>query len=114
MNGHHRVADHACTELRRGIITIIVLAMLRTSRHAYSLIKDISQFGLSLEEGTLYPLLHRLERSGMVTARWDDSGNRARKYYLLSGDGEILLREMSKQYSSLDRILCSVNEVCDR
>lgn len=103
--------DKIGAEIRRGIIQIAALALLRERMYGYQLVKVLAQAGLETEEGTLYPLLRRLESQGLLTSEWDTQGSRPRKYYVLSPQGlsalpllEDLWREVSQ---AVTRILDS-------
>ena len=74
-------------ELRRGVLQIAVLALLRGQAYGYQLLKDLSEAGLETEEGTLYPILRRLEQQGLVASTWDTEGARPRKYYTITPRG---------------------------
>jgi DNA-binding PadR family transcriptional regulator len=55
-------------ELRRGVLVLAVLSQLREPQYGYSLKQALAQGGLPIEEGTLYPLMRRLEAQGLLTA----------------------------------------------
>ena len=78
-------------ELRRGIVQIAALALLRQPMHGYQLVKVLAEVGIDTEEGTLYPLLRRLETQGLLHSEWDTAGARPRKYYTLSEEGRAAL-----------------------
>lgn len=81
------------TELRRGALTLAVLSQLRTPQYGYSLVQLLEGSGILIEQGTLYPLLRRLEKQELVKSSWDTSENRPRKYYVLTEYGvEIFLQ----------------------
>ena len=79
--------DKIGAELRRGLVQIAALSLLRERMYGYQLVKVLAAAGLETEEGTLYPLLRRLESQGLLQSEWDTGGSRPRKYYLLSADG---------------------------
>lgn len=81
-------------EVRRGIIQIAALSLLRERMYGYQLVKVLAQSGLETEEGTLYPLLRRLESQGLLTSEWDTGGARPRKYYRLSAEGLAALGQL--------------------
>ena len=83
--------DKIGAELRRGIVQIAALSLLRERMHGYQLVKVLAEAGIDTEEGTLYPLLRRLETQGLLTSQWDTGGARPRKYYLLSEEGKSAL-----------------------
>ncbi len=74
-------------ELKRGVVQMVALCLLATPRYGYDLVRLLAQAGLSVEEGTLYPILRRFEEQGLLRARWDTAGSRPRKYYELSARG---------------------------
>ncbi len=78
-------------ELRRGIVVLAVLSQMETARYGYSLIQRLAEQGLEIEEGTLYPLLRRLEKQGLLASEWDTSEARPRKYYRISPAGQQVL-----------------------
>ena len=62
--------DNLRMELRRGSLVLAVLAELREERYGYTLRKALADHGLPLDEGTLYPLLRRLETQGLLVSQW--------------------------------------------
>jgi DNA-binding PadR family transcriptional regulator len=75
-------------ELRRGTVQLVALTMLATPRYGYDLVRLLAEAGFDVEEGTLYPILRRLEQRGILESSWNTEGSRPRKYYRLSADGE--------------------------
>ncbi len=78
-------------ELRRGIVVLAVLSQMDTARYGYSLIQRLAEQGLDIEEGTLYPLLRRLEKQGLLESEWEVGESRPRKYYRISPAGREVL-----------------------
>lgn len=74
-------------ELRRGVIVLAVLSQLQVPRYGYSLKKALAEGGLDVDEGTLYPLLRRLEAQGLLTSEWRVEEARPRRYYVLNPEG---------------------------
>jgi PadR family transcriptional regulator len=85
-------------ELRRGVLVLAVLAGLRTAQYGYSLRQALAAAGMPIEEGTLYPLLRRLEAQGALESSWNTDGASPRRYYRLSPDGERLYLAMSESW----------------
>ena len=56
--------------LRRGVLTLAVLSQLRQEHYGYSLITQFREQGLEIDQGTLYPLLRRLEENGLLDSEW--------------------------------------------
>ena len=102
-------------ELRRGCLILAVLAQLRDEHYGYTLRKALADDGMAIDEGTLYPLLRRLEAQGLLVSEWREQDKRNKRFYRLSADGarilEQLLREWRSINSSLDRILSSEEEI---
>jgi PadR family transcriptional regulator PadR len=96
-------------ELRRGCLTLAVLAQLRQEHYGYTLRKALAKRGLEIDESTLYPLLRRLEAQGLLTSEWREEDKRNKRFYRLSGDGErifaLLLEEWRNINSSLEQVL---------
>lgn len=96
-------------ELRRGCLVLAVLAALRTEQYGYTLRKTLADHGLAIEEGTLYPLLRRLESQGLLASRWQEEDKRNKRFYRLSTEGESILDQLVQEWrrinSSLDGIL---------
>ena len=57
-------------ELRRGCLVLAVLAQLRAEQYGYTLRKALEERGMAIDEGTLYPLLRRLESQGLLVSEW--------------------------------------------
>lgn len=82
------------TELRRGSLTLAVLACLKTSHYGYSLLQHMQEKGIDIEANTLYPLLRRLEGQGLLASDWDTSESRPRKYYTTNEAGSRLYQDL--------------------
>jgi DNA-binding PadR family transcriptional regulator len=88
-------------ELRRGVVVLAVLSQLRTPQYGYSLRQALAASGMPIEEGTLYPLLRRLEAQNFLTSEWRIEDGPPRRYYVLSRDGKELLKSLSGTWRSL-------------
>ena len=99
-------------ELRRGCLIVAVLAELRVERYGYTLRKALADDGLAIDEGTLYPLLRRLETQGLLASEWREEEKRNKRFYRLSADGVVILEQLLDEWkrinASLDRILQEV------
>lgn len=85
-------------ELRRGVVVLAVLSQMNTARYGYSLIQRLAEQGMDIEEGTLYPLLRRLEKQGLLESEWKIGESRPRKYYRISPAGREVLTAMSAEW----------------
>lgn len=96
-------------ELRRGCLILAVLAHLRVEHYGYTLRKALDGQGLAIDEGTLYPLLRRLESQGLLLSEWREESKRNKRFYRLSADGERILEQLLQEWqsinTSLERIL---------
>jgi DNA-binding PadR family transcriptional regulator len=99
------VRDGLALELRRGALVLAVLSQLREEQYGYSLKKALTDGGLEIDEGTLYPLLRRLEGQGLLRSRWRIEDGRPRRYYQVNSVGEQLYRELSTSWSELKRTM---------
>ena len=102
--------DKMRLELRRGLLVLAVLGQLKTEHYGYSLRQALSAQGIDIEEGTLYPLIRRLEEQGLLTSNWQEAQGRKRRYYKLSADGEEALAELASDWSSLTQSIEKILE----
>jgi PadR family transcriptional regulator, regulatory protein PadR len=89
-------------ELRRGCLTVAVLAQLKEEHYGYTLRKALASHGMEIEESTLYPLLRRLESQGLLTSQWREEDKRNKRFYRLSPDGETILTKLLQEWQTLN------------
>ena len=89
-------------ELRRGSVVLAVLAALRREQYGYTLRKTLSDHGLEIDEGTLYPLLRRLETQGLLDSQWREEDKRKKRFYILSAEGARVLEQLLAEWRSID------------
>ena len=94
-NGKHEL------ELRRGVLVLAVLSRLRNTQYGYSLRQALADEGMAIEEGTLYPLLRRLESQGLLASEWRIEDGPPRRYYTLSAEGAQHFQDLSASWSEL-------------
>lgn len=92
-------------ELRRGCLIVAVLSQLRVEHYGYSLRKALAEEGLEIDEGTLYPLLRRLESQGLLASEWREENKRNKRFYRLTPDGEMILKQLLDEWRSINRSL---------
>src|SRR5215472_18208295 len=92
-------------ELRRGCLVVAVLAQLRLEHYGYTLRKALEDQGLAIDEGTLYPLLRRLETQGLLVSEWREEGKRSKRFYRLSASGKLVLKQLLAEWKSIDSSL---------
>jgi PadR family transcriptional regulator PadR len=89
-------------ELRRGCLTLAVLAQLRQEYYGYTLRKALAERGLEIDESTLYPLLRRLEAQGLLVSEWREEEKRNKRFYRLSGDGERIFGQLFEEWQAIN------------
>ena len=99
------------TQLRKGLLDIVVLNMLQGGRlHGYEMVQILKGInGLEIREGNIYPILARLQTDGLVESVTEASQDGPpRKYFELSESGKIMLAEMNIH---LDRMVGSIQQI---
>jgi PadR family transcriptional regulator, regulatory protein PadR len=94
--------DSLRLELRRGCLVMAVLAQLRTEHYGYTLKKDLAELGMDIDEGTLYPLLRRLESQGLLVSEWREEDRRNKRFYRISPDGRNVLKELLVEWQTIN------------
>jgi PadR family transcriptional regulator, regulatory protein PadR len=79
-----------------------VLAQLRTEHYGYTLKKDLADQGMEIDEGTLYPLLRRLETQGLLVSEWREEDKRNKRFYRLSASGKTVLKELLNEWQTIN------------
>ena len=108
---HQRVPDELGNwgpQLRKGVLELAVLGLLATQeRYGSSLVDDLAgRPGLAVTPGTVYPLLSRLAKAGLVTTSWRESPvGPPRKYYRLSAAGRRRLDAMAEEFAAVSAAL---------
>jgi PadR family transcriptional regulator PadR len=92
-------------ELRRGSLVLAVLTQLRNEQYGYTLRKSLAEHGMEIDEGTLYPLLRRLETQGLLVSEWREEEKRNKRFYKLSADGKLILKQLLAEWKSIDASL---------
>jgi len=95
-------------ELRRGCLTLAVLGQLRSEHYGYTLRRALAERGLDIDEGTLYPLIRRLETQGLLSSEWREENKRRKRFYRLSADGEIILQKLLDELRAINASLQSI------
>lgn len=104
------------SDVLQGTLALLVLKTLaRGSMHGYGItlhIQRVSSDVLRVEEGSLYPALHRMEQDGWISAEWGMSeNNRRARYYRLTATGRKQLAEEEKNWARLTQAIASVLQV---
>lgn len=100
--------DRMRLELRRGMVIIAVLLQLRTEHYGYALRQALEARGLDIDEGTLYPLIRRLESQGLLTSEWREEDRRNKRFYVISIEGRAALKQLLAEWDSLETSINSL------
>ncbi|MCJ7735660.1 MAG: helix-turn-helix transcriptional regulator [Anaerolineales bacterium] len=92
-------------ELRRGILVLAALSQLKEEKYGYALINSLAEKGLDIEQGTLYPLLRRLETQGLLLSEWNVEGSRPRRYYVISPEGTKTLQDLTGEWRKITQVM---------
>jgi len=103
--GSPEILENLKMELRRGCLIVAVLGQLRVEQYGYTLRKALADDGLAIDEGTLYPLLRRLETQGLLVSQWREEEKRKKRFYRLSTTGEVILRQLLEEWESINASL---------
>jgi PadR family transcriptional regulator PadR len=95
-------------ELRRGTVVLACLSLLKEPQYGYALLETLNDAGVAVDGNTLYPLLRRLEKQGLLTSEWNTDESRPRKFYRVSPEGSLvragLVREWRDLVASISRL----------
>ena len=95
-------------ELRRGTVVLACLALLEDPQYGYALLETLNGAGVTVDGNTLYPLLRRLEKQGLLSSEWNTDETRPRKFYRVSPKGSRaragLMREWTDLVASIARL----------
>jgi PadR family transcriptional regulator, regulatory protein PadR len=102
---NNEIFENLRQELRRGCLVIAVLFKLRSEQYGYTLRKSLEEDGLVIDEGTLYPLLRRLESQGLLLSEWREENKRQKRFYRLSNDGKLILKQLATEWKNINSSL---------
>lgn len=88
-------------ELRRGTLVLAVLSQLEKEQYGYDLMKLLEAKGLTIDQGTLYPLLRRLEKRNLLDSEWRVEESRPRRYYKINDFGKDVLLNLQHEWQSM-------------
>jgi DNA-binding PadR family transcriptional regulator len=95
-------------DLRKGVLVLAVLSQLRSAEYGYSLRQALTAHGMTIEEGTLYPLLRRLEGQGLLVSEWRIEDGPPRRYYRLSAEGGRMLTLLARSWRDLVEVMAGL------
>jgi DNA-binding PadR family transcriptional regulator len=97
--------DMHLQELRRGTVVLASLLILRTPEYGYRLLELLAAAGIGVDANTLYPLLRRLEKQGLLTSDWNTDDTRPRKYYETTTAGREVADLLAADWARLNGAL---------
>lgn len=97
--------SHLSAEMNRGFLQVLVLVALEKPMYGYRMIKSFEERGYEVEENTLYPLLRRLEKNGLIKSEWEVSEGRPKKFYAITDEGRAVRMELLRIWSLQNEIL---------
>jgi PadR family transcriptional regulator PadR len=104
----NEMTNNVILELRRGVLVLAVLSQLDREQYGYSLLKTLSDRGLGIDQGTLYPLLRRLETQGVLRSAWRVEDAHPRRYYIVSEAGLKILPQLKQEWLDLVKIMAGL------
>ena len=104
-NDQNLLFENLRLELRRGSLILAVLAQLHSEQYGYTLRKALAEYGMAIDEGTLYPLLRRLETQGLLVSEWREEDKRNKRFYVLSDAGKQIFQKLLTEWQSIDASL---------
>ena len=107
---HNDTIENIIQELRRGVIVLAVLNRLQNEQYGYSILKDLSDRGLEVDQGTLYPLLRRLESQGLLESKWRLEEAHPRRYYVISVEGKRMLPLLCGEWEKISQIMNHIED----
>jgi DNA-binding PadR family transcriptional regulator len=97
-------------ELRRGSLILAVLGALRVERYGYTLRKTLADAGMPVDEGTLYPLLRRLEAQGLLESQWREEDKRKKRFYRLSPAGTDIFARLMDEWLQIGQAVSDLHK----
>lgn len=97
--------ENQILELRRGVILLATLSQLAQPIYGYALLTQLAATGIIVDAGTLYPLLRRLEKQGLLDSEWDTDAGRPRKYYKINAKGQAMYEKLSSEWKNINNNL---------
>lgn len=92
-------------ELRRGTVVLACLVRLQRPDYGYALLESLNALGILVDANTLYPLLRRLEKQGLLVSEWNTEEARPRKFYRTSPAGRSLAETLQAEWRRVDGAL---------
>lgn len=101
MSEEKELMDNLLQELRRGTLILSVLSQMKVPKYGYALVQSLEEKGVRIDPNTLYPLLRRLEKQGLLISEWDTGDSKPRKYYRRTALGDETYIGLKDQWQTL-------------
>jgi PadR family transcriptional regulator PadR len=98
-------------ELRRGTVVLACLLILKKPEYGYALLDRLERGGIAVDANTLYPLLRRLAKQGLLTSDWNTEEARPRKFYRTSKEGIALAEALRHDWDQLQTAFRTLKDV---
>ncbi len=100
-----KIVERFETEVRRGMMQVTIMCLLDQESYGYDIIRNLKEVGIEVDDGTLYPILRRLEDDRLLVSRWEMKGPRPRKYYVITEYGRDVREKMLASLASMNAAL---------
>ncbi len=97
--------EHYQSEMRKGYMVLAVLSQLSEPQYGYSLSRSLEEHEFPIETNTLYPLLRRLEKAGLLESTWDTQESNPRKYYQKTTLGDDIYKALVEYHTSNKEVI---------
>ncbi len=101
MGEERDLLDSLLMELRRGTLALSVLSQMGEKKYGYALVQSLEEKGIPMDPNTLYPLLRRLEKQGLLASAWETGGSKPRKYYQITPYGQEIYQKLKAQWEEM-------------
>lgn len=110
MSNLEEIISNLTMELRRGTLVLCVLSQLEKEQYGYSLVQNLTERGMIIDQSTLYPLLRRLEKQGLLDSNWSLDESRPRRYYVLNEKGRRVLNSLIGEWTDMNNTITKLLE----
>ena len=100
-----KILNNLQQELKRGTLVLSVLLNSTEPCYGYSLVRNLNEAGVEIEQNTLYPLLRRLEKQKLLESLWDTTESRPRKYYQISEFGKVIRDQLHREWVKTNSVI---------
>lgn len=104
--------ENTKAQMRKGMLEYCIMLLLRQGpNYANDIISQLKEADMIVVEGTLYPLLNRLQKDGILKYEWQESTlGPPRKYYSLTDEGEEVLQQLNRNWNELVNTVSKLNK----